>query len=221
MKFGITGNVDLATLFLYRAGLTSNFQNYANTDFVKDNLNEAINEAKNLGFINKGTSKKTKAYKDNLVKVKKDNYIGKWYEEGWYTDQTNKTYFNYPRNGSVFFNIKNNQLPYTSNTNGTTGAYININWLEYSGNNRKSSIANSQGYISKDEYVVGGWIKSLDELQVNEDFNPYRNYNEIFDHKNVQEGDMLINAFVNKYQLPEQGEEIGYNQIFFTPHQMI
>lgn len=217
MKFGVTGNLNLDKLALYRAGLSSNFQEYANEDFIKDNLSGAIQEAKSLGFINKGISKKTKAYKDNLVKVKKDNYLGKWYESGWYVNKTNEIYFTFPRNGSVFFDIKNNQFPYTNLNNQTTGVYINLNWQEYSGNQKKSSIANDQGYISKDEYVVGGW-KDANTIEVNENlnqFNPYRNHNEIFDHRNYQTGDMLINVFVNKYQLPEQGEKIGYNQIFF------
>lgn len=206
MKFGITGSLN--NLNLYRASMSENFQTYANENLLSNAAKNAIDEAKQNGFINKGISKKTQAFKQKIIDIKQDNYDGKWYESGWYKENPVKAiFFHYPNNGSVIYERAN--LPYT--TQSSTGVYINLTWSGY------------EHKFDNEKYVVGGYIDyAIDYDPITQtgyvgdltDF-PYRNVYEIFDHKNIQVGDMGYNLFL----LPELGypqdSEIGYNKIFF------
>ena len=205
MKYGVTGNLDYSKLNLYRASLSDNFKRFANPDLMSESIFEAKEEAEEKQFINKGVSKKSLNFIKNLQNIKTQNYSGIWYESGWYEKTpVAGIFFNYPHS-SIIFN--KNRLPYTSVD--STGVYIdNIIW------------SGTEIEFDNEKNVIGGFI----DESINVDFQnqtglspdfPYRNVSEIFDHKNKQIGDLGINMFVDKNSLYPQGEEIGYNQIYF------
>jgi len=206
MKFGITGSFE--NLNLYRAAMSENFQTFANQSLVTDEFKTIINEAKEKGFVNKGFSKKTDSFKQKILDLKQSNYNGKWYESGWYIKNPAQVkFFHAASNGTIIYPRDN--LPYTNST--STGVYIDLIWSGYGHD------------FDNSKYVIGGYVDNAIDYDsttqngyVGDTGNfPYRNVNEIFDHKNRQIGDMGYNLFLYSEIGYEPNSEIGYNKIFF------
>lgn len=199
MKYGlnnITGNLNL-----HKIGADKVFLSFANEDLFSKNLKDTINSTESKIFINKGMSKKSDNFKKHLIELKQENYSGKWYESGWLIDKNDKELVKKIKNPDfrysdrIFYSKDN--LPYSINDN--TGMYYNVSW---------------SGYLEdiNPNIVLGGFRPST--FTQDEDSMPYRNIYEIFDHKNLQIGDMG-NRWFHSGEGRLSKEKIGYNKIFF------
>jgi hypothetical protein len=199
MKYGlnnITGDLNL-----HKIGADKVFLSFANEDLISENLKDTINSTESKIFINKGMSKKSENFKKHLIELKQENYNGKWYESGWLIDKNDKELVKKIKNPDfrysdrIFYSKDN--LPYSINDN--TGMYYNVSW---------------SGYLEdiNPNIVLGGFRPST--FIQDEDSMPYRNIYEIFDHKNIQIGDMG-NRWFHSGEGRLSQEKIGYNKIFF------
>jgi hypothetical protein len=187
------------------------FKEKANSDFLSEEAKKLQQTAVAINFISKGFSKKTSTYKENLKQTRIDNYNAKWYESGWYNkgyeprNLINFYYTSKPNKGQNWF-YKKNALPYTDKT--STGVYFDIEW-----SGLRDDYFPSTGEDRLSNFVLGGFLGTKYDLETF--VFPYRNFNEFFDHNNIQVGDMGHNMFydqINKYM---PGEDIGFNRIFF------
>lgn len=186
------------------------FKKFSNPDLLSEKSKELRIEAENLNFIPKGISKKTLDYKKSLEIIREQNYLGKWYESGWYNENKPRTlidfyYSSKPDKGQRWFYSRDN-LPYTNDH--STGVYYDITWSglhEYFPTSGKNSLSN---------LVLGGYIGTNYHPET---FTfPYRNFNEFFDHNDRQVGDMGYNIFYDKINAYIPNQPIGYNRIFFA-----
>ena len=200
MKYGVnnlSGNLNL-----YRISKDAVFSEFANDNLFSQELKNAKIQAKKIGFKNKGISKKSQSFKNNLIKQKQNNYSGKWYESGWVINNNDEElikkienpYFRY--SNRPFYSKDN--LPYTTQNN--TGIYYDIVWSGY-----------EEGDLNEN-FVLGGFRPN--DFTQDESSMPYRNIYEVFDHKNIQIGDMG-NRWFHSGEGRSSKEEIAYNKIYF------
>lgn len=186
------------------------FKNFSNPDLLSKKAQELNLKAKELNFKTKGISKKTSTYKNLIKEIRQKNYLGKWYESGWYDENKPRTlidfyYSSKPNKGQNWFYTRN-ELPYTNNH--STGVYYDVTWSglhEYfplSGENCLSNL------------VLGGYIGTNYDPETF--VFPYRNFNEFFDHNDKQVGDMGHNIFYDKINAYIPNQAISYNRIFFA-----
>lgn len=186
------------------------FKRNANEEFLSDEAKNLQKTANDINFIPKGYSKKTQAYKNIIKETRQNNYSAKWYEDGWYfggkepRNLINFYYTSKPDKGQNWF-YKRNQLPYTDET--STGVYFDVEW---SGLENYFPVS---GENSLSNMVLGGFIGTKYDKETF--VFPYRNFNEFFDHKNIQLGDMGHKMFYDQINRYIPGEPIGYNRIFF------
>lgn len=211
-RFGVTGNISPDLINDFIALKEETFVENGNLNLIKSGFKAKINQADDLGFILKGISKKNDGYIDGIETKRQDNYYGKWYREGWFSQKSlGEGDFSFSYTNNIYYD--RNQLPYTDSK--STGLYIDEFW---SGYNAK---------LDSSKYVIGGFINSNTFASGAEERPfPYKNFNEIFDHSGVQIGDMGANiAYTNinleEYNITgqvigyETGQRIGYNKIFF------
>ena len=212
-RFGMTGNISPEAINNFIALKGEIFIQNANLNLIKLDFKQKINEAESLGFKLKGTSKKNNEYTNDIESKRENNYLGKWYRDGWLSqkkiaDGDFSFYYKY----NIFYERDN--LPYTDSK--STCSYIDEFWSGYNTN------------FDSSKYVVGGFINAntfASGVEVRP--FPYKNFNEIFDHSGVQIGDMGGNIAysaqeLSGYEIPTgqilgyaTGEAVGYNKIFF------
>jgi len=213
-RFGVTGNISPDLINDFIALKEETFVENGNLNLIKSGFKAKINQADDLGFILKGISKKNDGYIDEIESKREDNYYGKWYREGWFSQKSlGEGDFSFSYTNDIFY--ERNNLPYTDSK--STGLYIDEFWSGY--NTR----------LDSSKYVIGGFINSNTFASASDSETrpfPYKNFNEIFDHSGVQIGDMGANiAYTNinleEYNITgqiigyETGQRIGYNKIFF------
>ena len=213
-RFGVTGNISPDLINDFIALKEETFVENGNLNLIKSGFKAKINQADDLGFILKGISKKNDGYIDGIESKREDNYYGKWYREGWFSQKSlGEGDFSFSYTNDIFY--ERNNLPYTDSK--STGLYIDEFWSGY--NTR----------LDSSKYVIGGFINSNTFASASDSETrpfPYKNFNEIFDHSGVQIGDMGANiAYTNinleEYNITgqiigyETGQRIGYNKIFF------
>jgi hypothetical protein len=213
-RFGVTGNISPDLINDFIALKEETFVENGNLNLIKSGFKVKINQADDLGFILKGISKKNDGYIDGIESKREDNYYGKWYREGWFSQKSlGEGDFSFSYTNDIFY--ERNNLPYTDSK--STGLYIDEFWSGY--NTR----------LDSSKYVIGGFINSNTFASASDSETrpfPYKNFNEIFDHSGVQIGDMGANiAYTNinleEYNITgqiigyETGQRIGYNKIFF------
>lgn len=212
-RFGITGNISPDLINDFIALKEETFVENGNLNLIKSGFKQKINQADDLGFILKGISKKNEGYINQIETKREDNYYGKWYRDGWFSQKTlGEGDFSFSYTNDIFY--ERNNLPYTDSK--STGLYIDEFWSGY--NTR----------LDSSKYVIGGFINSNTFSSSSTESRPfpYKNFNEIFDHSGIQIGDMGANiAYTNinleEYNITgqvigyETGQRIGYNKIFF------
>jgi len=212
-RFGITGNISAEAINDFIALKDEIFIENGNLNLLKPIFKQKFNEASNLGFIPKGSSKKNQKYINTIESKREENYLGKWYRDGWFSQKgLADGDFSFSYTDNIYYSRDN--LPYTNAK--STGLYIDEIW---SGYNTK---------IDSSNYVIGGFINANTFASGGEARPfPYKNLNEIFDHSGVQIGDMGANIAYSQQELFEYGiltgqtlgyatgERIGYNKIFF------
>ncbi len=213
-RLGVTGNISAEKLTDFFALKQDVFVENGNINLIKSNFRQKINEASGLGFIPKGVSKKNQNYKNIIEQKREENYLGKWYRDGWFSQRsTSNDNITFSYTDNLFYN--RDLLPYTNST--STGLYINEHW---SGLNFK---------FDSSKYVIGGFVNAatFDDTSLETSPFPYKNFNEIFDHSGVQIGDMgakiaYTETEINNFETLsgdvigyQTGQSIGYNRIFF------
>ena len=212
-RFGMTGNISPALINDFIALREEVFVENGNLNLIKSGFKQKINEADNLGFKLKGISKKNNQYINAIDSKRENNYLGKWYRDGWFSQKKlAEGDFSFSYTDNIFYSRDN--LPYTNQK--STGLYIDEIW---SGYNAKINSSNDVigGFINANTFVSGGEVRPF----------PYKNFNEIFDHSGIQIGDMGGNIAYSEqelsgYEIPTgqilgyaTGEIVGYNKIFF------
>ena len=82
-RFGMTGNISPEAINNFIALKGEIFIQNANLNLIKLDFKQKINEAESLGFKLKGTSKKNNEYTNDIESKRENNYLGKWYRDGW------------------------------------------------------------------------------------------------------------------------------------------
>lgn len=158
----------------------------------------------------KGYSKKTQSYKTSIVSSRQRNYDGKWYENGWIINNKNQVIADKVETIPFMFGERYlrpiNELPYSKL--GTTGVYVDLVW---SGYNPDGDPRLASGL--RPDLRICGFINSGVENNYKE-VMPYRNLFEIFDHKDVQVGDMG-NRWFHTGEGRVKGEFIAKNDFYF------
>jgi hypothetical protein len=212
-RLGITGNISAGLINDFIALKGDVFVENGNLNLITSDFKNKINQADNLGFALKGSSKKNQGFFQGIELKREQNYLGKWYRDGWFSQkglEQGDVSFSYI--DDIYYSREN--LPYTNAK--STGLYIDEIW---SGYNEKIDSSNYVigGFVNQYTYATGARSKPF----------PYKNFNEIFDHSGVQIGDMGGNIAYSKselfgYEAPTgkvlgyaTGERVGYNKIFF------
>lgn len=157
----------------------------------------------------KGYSKKTQAYKNSIAEIRQNNYDGKWYQSGWVINNKNQVLADKVQSipflyGARYFRPLD-ELPYSKLE--TTGVYLDLVWSGYNdGDVRLPSGIRPDMRICG--FINSGFSGSYKEVM------PYRNLHEIFDHKDVQVGDMG-NRWFHTGEKRVKGEFIAKNNVYF------
>lgn len=157
----------------------------------------------------KGYSKKTQAYKNSITSTRQENYESIWYESGWVINNKNQILsdkiesipFMY---GDRYFRPVN-ELPYSKI--GSTGVYVDLVWSGYNDDDPRLP-SGIQSNLRICGFINSGLKNDYKEVM------PYRNLFEIFDHKDVQIGD-IGNRWFHSGEGRVKGEFIAKNNIYF------
>ena len=212
-RLGITGNISAGLINDFIALKGDVFVENGNLNLIKSDFKNKINQADNLGFILKGSSKKNQRFFESIEAKREQNYLGKWYRDGWFSQKglaEGDVSFSYI--DDIYYSREN--LPYTNAK--STGLYIDEIWSGYNTT------------IDSTNYVIGGFVnENTFSTGASSRPFPYKNFNEIFDHSGVQIGDMGGNIAYSQTELSgyqvasgevlgyATGEKVGYNKIFF------
>ena len=144
-RFGITGNISAGSINDFIALREEVFVENGNTNLLTESFKQKFNQAANLGFQPKGTSKKNQAYINVIQTTREDNYSGRWYRDGWFSQKNiGEGDFSFSYTDNIFYSRDN--LPYTNEK--STGLYIDEYWSGYNTN------------INSSNYVIGGFVNA-------------------------------------------------------------
>jgi len=181
------------------------FSENANPELVSNLLKSYQSTPSTL----KGYSKKTKAYKDSIAETRQENYDGRWYQSGWVINNKNQILADKVQSIPFLYGDRYlrplDELPYSKLE--STGVYVDSIWSGY--NNNDSRLPSGiQADLRICGFINSGFSGSYKEVM------PYRNLFEIFDHKDVQVGDMGSRWF-HTGEERVKGEFIAKNNIYF------